>query len=317
MGDGPPGDPAGRLPISETLGPRQGRGRDEKGCGLVAKERLTVPGFRGLKGQRKISVVTAYDFTGAALVDRSPVDAILVGDSLGMVMLGYSSTVGVTMADLLHHMRPVLRGAPQTMVIADMVFGSYNVSPAQAVAEANELIRAGADGVKLEGGEDFVETVRTLVRAGIPVMGHLGLTPQTAGALGGWKVQGRDAAAARRMLDDALALEAAGAFSLVLEMVPAPLAEEITRQLSIPTIGIGAGPGCDGQVLVWHDMFGLYDRLQPRFVKRYAEAGAAIAEGLARYVAEVQDGSFPGPEHSFKMKADELERALRYGGGQE
>ncbi|MFZ5828384.1 MAG: 3-methyl-2-oxobutanoate hydroxymethyltransferase [Bacillota bacterium] len=281
------------------------------------KERLTVLGFRGLKGERKISVVTAYDFTSAALVDRSPVDAILVGDSLGMVMLGYSTTVGVSMAEMLHHLRPVLRGAPHTMVIVDMVFGSYNVSPAQAVAEANELIRAGADAVKLEGGEPFVETVRAMVRAGIPVMGHLGLTPQTAGALGGWKVQGRDAEAARKMLADALALEEAGAFSLVLEMVPAPLAEEISRRLTIPTIGIGAGPGCDGQVLVWHDMFGLYDRLQPRFVKRYAEAGAAIAEGLTQYVEDVQKGTFPGSEHSFKMKPESLERALRYGGDSE
>jgi 3-methyl-2-oxobutanoate hydroxymethyltransferase len=280
-----------------------------------SKERLTIPGFKGLKGQRRISLVTAYDFTAAALVDRSPVDAVLVGDSLGMVMLGYSGTAGVTMAEVLHHLRAVVRGAPHTMVIADMPFGSYNISPADAVAAANELMKAGADAVKLEGGEPFVETVRTMVRAGIPVMGHLGLTPQTAGALGGWKVQGRDAAAARQMLDDALALEAAGAFSLVLEMVPAPLAEEISRRLAIPTIGIGAGPGCDGQVLVWHDMFGLYDRLQPRFVKRYAEAGAAIAEGLARYVADVQSGAFPGPAHSFKMKPEELERALQYGGG--
>jgi len=278
------------------------------------KERLTVPGFRGLKGERKISLVTAYDFTAAALVDRSPVDAILVGDSLGMVMLGYASTVGVTMEEMLHHIRPVLRGAPNTFTIADMPFGSYNVSPAQAVAEANRFMQAGADAVKLEGGAPVVETVRALVRGGIPVMGHLGLTPQTAGALGGWKVQGRDAEAARQMLADAQALEEAGAFAIVLEMVPAPLAEAITRRVTIPTIGIGAGAGCDGQVLVWHDMFGLYDRIQPRFVKRYAEAGTAIAEGLLQYVTDVQTGAFPGPEHSFKIKPDVLERALRYGG---
>ncbi len=261
-------------------------------------------------------MVTAYDFTAAALVDRSPVDAILVGDSLGMVMLGYSSTVAVSMEDVLHHLRPVLRGAPRTFVIADMPFGSFNVSPAQAIAEANRLIQAGADAVKLEGGEPVVETVRALVRAGIPVMGHLGLTPQTAGALGGWKVQGRDSAAAAQMLLDARALEEAGAFSLVLEMVPSPLAAALTRRVGIPTIGIGAGPDCDGQVLVWHDMFGLYDRLQPRFVKRYAEAGAAISEGLAAYAADVTSGAFPGPEHSFKMKPDVLEAALRYGGSE-
>jgi len=204
-----------------------------------------------------------------------------------------------------------VKGAPGTFTIADMPFGTYNVSPEQAIASANELFRLGVDAVKLEGGEPLAPTVRALVRAGIPVMGHIGLTPQTAAALGGWKVQGRDAEAARQLIRDAKALEAAGAFSVVLEMVPAALAAHITQILSIPTIGIGAGGGCDGQVLVWHDMFGLYDRIAPRFVKRFAEAGALIAEGLAAYCRAVDAGEFPGPEHGFRMKPEELQRALQ------
>jgi 3-methyl-2-oxobutanoate hydroxymethyltransferase len=277
----------------------------------MTKERLSVPGFRAFKQEgRKLKLVTAYDYTSAALADRSAVDAILVGDSLGMVMLGYSGTTAVTMEEMLHHLRPVIKGAPNTFVIADMPFGSYNISPEQAVANASLFLKAGADCVKLEGGVQFFDTVRALVRAGIPVMGHIGLTPQTAAALGGWKVQGREAGAARQIIDDALALEQAGAFSLVLEMVPALLAEHVTGRLAVPTIGIGAGAGCDGQVLVWHDMFGLYDRIAPRFVKRFAEAGQAIADGLAAYCAEVDAGSFPGPEHSFKMKHEELLRAV-------
>lgn len=276
----------------------------------MTEERLTLPGFRAAKREgRKLKLVTAYDYTGALLADRSPVDAILVGDSLGMVMLGYSGTTQVTMAEMLHHLRPVIKGAPSKFIIADMPFGSYNVSPEQAVANANELMKAGADCVKLEGGVQIVETVRALVRGGIPVMGHLGLTPQTAAALGGWKVQGREAAAARQIIADARALEQAGAFSLVLELVPTQLAAHVTGCISIPTIGIGAGAGCDGQVLVWHDMFGLYDRLQPRFVKRFAAAGEAIAEGLAAYCHEVDAGTFPAPEHSFNMKREELLRA--------
>lgn len=277
----------------------------------MTKERLTVPAFRAQKHEgRKIKVVTAYDFTSAILADRSPVDAILVGDSLGMVMMGYSGTTQVTMAEMLHHLRPVVKGAPNTFIIADMPFGSYNASAEQAVANANDLIKAGADAVKIEGGVQFFDTVRALVRGGIPVMGHIGLTPQTASALGGWKVQGRDGEAARQIIADARALEQAGVFSVVLEMVPAPLAAHISEVLAVPTIGIGAGAGTDGQVLVWHDMFGLYDRIAPRFVKRFAEAGAAIAEGLAQYCLEVESGAFPGPEHSFRMKQEELDRAI-------
>jgi 3-methyl-2-oxobutanoate hydroxymethyltransferase len=279
---------------------------------MQPKRRLTVPDWRAHKqAGEKLAVVTAYEFTAALLVDQSPVEAILVGDSLGMVMLGYGSTTGVTMADVIHHLRPVVKGAPNTFVIADMPFGSYNTTVPDAIRNGNELVKAGADAVKLEGGLPMADTVRAMVRAGIPVMGHIGLTPQTAGALGGWKVQGRDAAAARQLIESATALEEAGAFSIVLELVPALLGTYISEQLAIPTIGIGAGNGCDGQVLVWHDMFGLYDRLQPRFVKRYAEAGEAIKAGLAAYAEEVQAGTFPGPEHSFKMKPEELEAATR------
>jgi len=275
------------------------------------KVRMTVPSFRTAKRDgSKIKVVTAYDYTSARLVDRSGVDAILVGDSLGMVMLGYAGTTQVTMSEMLHHIRPVVKGAPGTFVIADMPFGSYQVGPEQAITNAIELMKAGADCIKLEGGVAFATTVRRLVQMGIPVMGHIGLTPQTAAALGGWKVQGRDFESAQRIIEDALALEAAGAFSIVLEMVPAALAAYISERLTIPTIGIGAGSECDGQVLVWHDMFGLYDGIAPRFVKRFAEAGNQISEGLNAYCSEVDSGTFPAPEHSFKMKPEELHKAI-------
>lgn len=276
------------------------------------KEKLSVPALRAAKqAGRRLKVVTAYDYTSAVLVDRSPVDMVLVGDSLGMVMLGYSGTTEVTMDEMLHHIRPVVRGASSTFVVGDLPFGSYNVSPEQAVRSANRLMKAGVDCVKLEGGVQFFDTVRALVRAGAPVMGHVGLTPQTAGALGGWKVQGRDSQAARQIIDDAMALEQAGACSVVLEMVPAPLAAHITERLSVPTIGIGAGPGCDGQVLVWHDMLGLYDRFQPRFVRKYANLGEQIGNALDQYCAEIDGGAFPGPEHSFKMKPEQLDAAIR------
>jgi 3-methyl-2-oxobutanoate hydroxymethyltransferase len=274
------------------------------------KAKLTVPALRTAKQEgRKLTMVTAYDYTSAVIADRSPVDMMLVGDSLGMVMLGYSGTTQVTMEEMLHHIRPVVRGASGTFVVGDMPFGSYNVNAEQAVRSANRLVKAGVDCVKLEGGVQFFDTVRALVRGGIPVMGHVGLTPQTAPALGGWKVQGKDAEAARQIIDDALALEQAGACSVVLEMVPAPLAAHITARLSIPTIGIGAGSQCDGQVLVWHDMMGLYDKLQPRFVKQYADLSRVLAGALEQYCSDVLSGAFPGPEHSFKMKPEELAAA--------
>lgn len=283
---------------------------------MMTKEKLTVPGFRTRKEEhRKISMVTAYDFTSAILADRSPVDVLLVGDSLGMVMLGYGGTTGVTMDEMVHHMRPVVRGAPNTFILGDLPFGSYHASSEEAVRNGVRLMKeGGVDAVKLEGGVQYFETVRALVRAGIPVVGHIGLTPQTASALGGMKAQGRDAESARRILEDALALEQAGAFALVLECIPAALAAEITHRLSIPTIGIGAGVGCDGQVLVWHDMLGLYDpgygAKTFKFVKRYADLGPQVVAALAEYAAEVNQGVFPGPEHSFRIKEEELLRAL-------
>jgi 3-methyl-2-oxobutanoate hydroxymethyltransferase len=258
---------------------------------------------------RKIRMITAYDYPTALLVDQSPIETILVGDSLGMVVLGYESTVPVTMEEMIHHTKAVVRGARNSFVVADLPFMSYHVSIEEAVRNAGRLIKeGGADAVKLEGGGPMVETVRTIVSVGIPVMGHLGLTPQTATMLGGFKVQARDAAAARSVIADARALEAAGAFSIVLEAIPAQLGERITRDLAIPTIGIGAGPQCDGQVLVLHDTIGLFQRFVPKFVKRYADIGGAIAQALDSYSRDVESGAFPGAEHSFNMRPDEISR---------
>jgi 3-methyl-2-oxobutanoate hydroxymethyltransferase len=258
---------------------------------------------------RKIRMITAYDYPTALLVDQSPIETILVGDSLGMVVLGYESTVPVTMEEMIHHTKAVVRGARNSFVVADLPFMSYHVSIEEAVRNAGRLIKeGGADAVKLEGGGPMVETVRTIVSVGIPVMGHLGLTPQTATMLGGFKVQAREAAAARSVIADARALEAAGAFSIVLEAIPAQLGERITRDLAIPTIGIGAGPQCDGQVLVLHDTIGLFQRFVPKFVKRYADIGGAIAQALDSYSRDVESGAFPGAEHSFNMRPDEISR---------
>lgn len=244
-------------------------------------------------------MLTAYDYPGARLVAEAGVDLILVGDSLGMVVLGYDSTVAVTVDEMVHHTRAARRGAPQAFLIADLPFLSYG-TPEQALANAARLMKdAGADSVKLEGGEEVVPIVEALTRAGVPVLGHVGLTPQTASALGGYKLQGKDEAAARRILDGAMALEGAGCWGVVLELVPAPLARLITERIAIPTIGIGAGPHCDGQVLVFHDLVGMYAGFTPTFVKRYAEAGAAIRDAVARYAAEVREGSFPGEGKSF------------------
>lgn len=277
------------------------------------KKQLTIQDLLEMKRLgRKIKMITAYDYTMAVLVDQSPMDMILVGDSLGMVVLGYESTVPVTMEEMIHHTRAVVRGAANTFVVADLPFMSYQVSAEEAIRNAGRLMKeGGADAVKLEGGGSMADTVRAIVSAGIPVMGHLGLTPQTATMLGGLKVQARDAEAARTLLSDARALEKAGAFSLVLEAIPAPLAELVTSELSIPTIGIGAGAGCDGQVLVLHDALGLFQRFVPKFVKRYASLGESVAEALAAYCREVDGGVFPGPEHSFGMKKEELAALLK------
>lgn len=276
----------------------------------MTKLKTTVPGVREMKEQgKRIRVVTAYDYPTAVLVDKSDIEVILVGDSLGMVVLGYDGTVPVTMDEMLHHTKAVVRGAKNTLIVGDMPFMSYNISIEEAIRNAGRFMKeGGADCVKLEGGAVMAETVRAIVRAGIPVMAHIGLTPQTASQLGGFKVQGKDAAAAEELIADAQLLEAAGAFSIVLEAIPAPLAEIITQKLSIPTIGIGAGAQCDGQVLVFHDMVGLFDRFVPKFVKQYATISPTIVAALNAYAAEVADGSFPGPEHSFTMKEEVLKR---------
>ncbi|HWD21745.1 MAG TPA: 3-methyl-2-oxobutanoate hydroxymethyltransferase [Burkholderiales bacterium] len=267
----------------------------------------TVLELRGKKGAR-LAMLTAYDFPSARLVAEAGVDLVLVGDSLGMVVLGYDSTLPVTMDDMVHHTRAARRGAPQAFLISDMPFLSYG-TPQQALDNAARLMKdAGADSVKLEGGEEAVPIVEALVRAGVPVLGHVGLTPQTASALGGYKLQGKDEAAAKRILDGAIALDRAGCWGVVLELVPAPLAKLITQRIGIPTIGIGAGADCDGQVLVFHDMVGMFSGFTPTFVKRYTEAGQAIREAVSRYAAEVRDGSFPGEGKSFGMKDEVLKR---------
>ena len=276
----------------------------------MEKKKVTIPQFKEMKQQgKKIKMVTAYDYLLASVIDKSPIESILVGDSLGMVVLGYDSTVSVTMADMLHHVKPVVKGAPNTLIIADMPFGSYNVSISEAIANANRMMKeGGADCVKLEGGATVVETVRAIVNAGIPVVAHIGLTPQTVSQLGGFKVQGKDAAAALKLLEDGQKLEEAGAFAIVIECVPAPVAKLLTEKLSIPVIGIGAGADCDGQVLVAQDMLGMFDRFVPKFVKQYANLNGIIVDALQKYADEVDGGVFPGEEHSFAMKEEVLSK---------
>lgn len=251
----------------------------------------------------KIVVVTAYDFPSATYADQAGVDAILVGDSLGMVVLGYDTTVPVTLEEILHHVRAVCRARPRALVIADMPFLTYQVGADEAIRNAGRLIQeGGAAAVKVEGAGAVLPIVARLTAAGIPVMGHLGLTPQGVHGFGGWKVQARQKEQARRLLEDARALEAAGAFSMVLELIPAEVSAAVSRELRIPTIGIGAGPGCDGEVQIFHDLLGLYEQFRPRHAKRYAEVGATIREALSRYAAEVRDGAFPADENTFHQK---------------
>ena len=267
----------------------------------------TVLELKRSKGERLV-MLTAYDFPTARLVSEAGVNLILVGDSLGMVVLGYDSTVPVTVDDMVHHTAATRRGAPEAFVIADLPFLSYG-TPQDALANAARLMKdARADSVKLEGGTEVVPIVETLVRAGVPVLGHVGLTPQTASALGGYKLQGKDEAQARKIVEDAVALEAAGCWGVVLELVPSPLAKLITERIGIPTIGIGAGPDCDGQVLVFHDMVGLFSGFTPTFVKRYAEAGATIRQAVERYAEEVRSGAFPAGKQSFGMKDEVVKR---------
>ncbi len=250
-------------------------------------------------------MLTAYDASMARLLDGAGVDVLLVGDSLGMVVLGYDSTVPVTMEQMLHHAGAVCRGTERALVVGDMPFGSYQVSVEQTVANGVRFLKeAGCDCVKLEGGAEVCDGVRALVRAGVPVMGHLGLTPQTAGQLGGFKVQGKDMTAARKLVADARALEAAGAFGMVLECVPGPLAEVITEAVTVPTIGIGAGTGCDGQVLVTNDMLGLFEKFTPGFVKQYLKMAPSIKAAVRDFVKEINSREFPGPEHTFGSREE-------------
>jgi 3-methyl-2-oxobutanoate hydroxymethyltransferase len=276
----------------------------------MERKKMTIAELNEKKrAGEKITMLTAYDYPTAALVDEAGIDTILVGDSLAMVMLGHNSTVPVTMEEMIHHCRAVTRGARYAFVIGDMPFLSYQVSVERAVENAGRFIKeAQCDSVKLEGGSDMAEVVRAVVRAGIPVCGHIGLTPQTATMLSGFKVQGKDAESARQLLQSARDLEEAGAFMLVLEAIPDLLAAMITKELKIPTIGIGAGKDCDGQVLVYHDLVGLFERFTPKFVKRYVHLSPMIRDALLQYKAEVKNGTFPGPEHSFVMKREEAEK---------
>ncbi|RTH01096.1 3-methyl-2-oxobutanoate hydroxymethyltransferase [Thermus scotoductus] len=260
--------------------------------------RRTVKDFRQAKGQRLV-YLTAYDYPTARLAERAGVDAILVGDSLGMVVLGYSSTVPVTLEEMLHHTKAARRGAPDTFLVADLPYLSYATLDRALFAAERLLKEGGADAVKLEGGEEVAEIVFGLSRAGVPVLGHVGLTPQTASQLGGYRLQGRHPEEAERILKGAMALEEAGAYGVVLEMVPKGLAKEITERLSIHTVGIGAGSHTDAQILVFHDVVGLYGEFKPRFVKRYLEGERLFLEALSQYVREVREGVFPGEEHSF------------------
>ncbi len=260
------------------------------------------------KGER-IAMLTAYDYSTARLEDEAGIHAILVGDSLGNVVLGYEDTLSVTMEDMIHHGRAVARGAKNALVVVDMPFMSYQTSVYDAVVNAGRLMKEGrAQAVKLEGGAEVAAQVKAIVEAGIPVMGHLGLTPQSINAFGGFKVQGKTEAAARKLIEDAKALEAAGAFSVVLECVPAKLAAKVTEAVGIPTIGIGAGAGCDGQVLVYQDMLGMFSDFTPKFVKRYANVGEAMREAFATYVDEVGAGTFPAEEHTYAIADEVLEK---------
>lgn len=258
-----------------------------------------------------ITMLTGYDYPTALALDRSGIDAILVGDSLGMVVLGYDNTLPVTMEVMLHHCRAVARGAKTALLIGDMPFMSYQVSTEEAVRNAGRFLQeAGMDAIKLEGGRERLEAVRAIIGAGIPVMGHLGLTPQSIHMLGGFRAQGRSALTAERLLEDALLLEQEGCFSLVLESMPAKLAEMISKRLSIPTIGIGAGIGCDGQVLVTHDMLGLFDRFTPKFVRKYANLHAEMENAFKAFIGDVENHVFPAKEHSVEMPEEEWEALL-------
>ena len=274
-------------------------------------EKVTTATIRKMKAEgTPITMLTAYDYSMAKILDEAGIDMILVGDSLGNVVLGYDSTLPVTMDDMVHHVKAVCRGASRALVVADMPFMSYQVSLEEALRNAGRFMKeTGAKAVKLEGGREIIETIRAIVNAGIPVVGHLGLTPQYVHQLGGYRVQGKATAAAEKMIDDALALEEAGVFAIVLECVPSPLGRLITEKLKVAaTIGIGAGPHCDGQVLVVNDLLGLYPGHTPRFVKKYANLHEQVNGAIKQYIDEVRERSFPGPEHCFPMSDEVLKK---------
>lgn len=279
----------------------------------MSNKKVTVLDVQKAKDEgRKLVMVTAYDYPFGLLADEAGVDIVLVGDSLGMVVMGLEGTVQVNMEHMIHHIRAVVRGCKGPLVVGDMPFMSYNTSTRDAIINAGRLIKdGGCDVIKLEGGVDFAPTVEAIVKAGIPVQGHIGLTPQTASALGGFKMQGRDAIAAKGIIDDAKALEDAGVFSIILEAVPAPLGKLVAEAVKVPVIGIGAGPDVDGQVLVTHDMIGLFDKFVPKFVKQYIQIRPTLIDALVDYKKEVVSGTFPGPEHSFKMSDEALEELKR------
>ena len=276
-------------------------GPQDKGGAARPAPKVTAPALRARKGERPITMVTAYDFTMARLLDEGGVDALLVGDSLGMVVQGHATTLPVTVEDICYHGRAVARGAKRAHVVGDMPFMSFQISPEKALENAGRLIKEGSfESVKLEGGEEVAEHVRRIVAAGIPVMGHIGLTPQSVHATGGFKVQGREEESAARFFQGARALEEAGCYAVVLEAVPPDLADAATKLLSIPTIGIGAGPACDGQVLVCYDMLGMFPDFKPKFAKRFADLGALAVGATREFVAEVESRAFPAPEHTYK-----------------
>ena len=275
----------------------------------VKRKKVTTHTLRAMKhANQVISVLTAYDYPTALAMDQAEIEVILVGDSLGMVVLGYANTLPVTMADMLHHCKAVSRGAQYALLVGDMPFMSYQVSTEAAVRNAGRFLQeAGMDAVKLEGGSERLNAIRAIISSGIPVMGHLGLTPQSVHMLGGFRPQGRNASAAQALFEDAILLQEAGCFSLVLESVPARLARYISEHLEIPTIGIGAGGGCDGQVLVTHDLLGLFERFTPKFVKKYASLYQEMAEAFSAYKSEVEGHIFPAEEHSVDMPDSEWE----------
>jgi 3-methyl-2-oxobutanoate hydroxymethyltransferase len=277
--------------------------------GAIARKKVTTLTFRQKKERGEpITMLTAYDYPTAIVMDKAGVDSILVGDSLAMVVLGYENTLSVTMEDMLHHSRAVARGAKSALLIGDMPFMSYQVSVEEATRNAGRFLQQGGmDAVKLEGGRERVAAIRSITSAGIPVVGHLGLTPQSVNQLGGFRAQGKTAVAAKRLVEDALLLEEAGCFSVVLESVPARLAQLISKKLSIPTIGIGAGADCDGQVLVTHDLLGLFDRFTPKFVKKYANFSQEMQKAFTDYIDDVETKRFPAQEHTVEMDDKEWE----------